>query len=149
MKNVKLANGSKHLLAAVCLSAGIAFAPHAMAQDAGQPGAPATEAPPTQTPSAETPSAPSPSLTDEKLQSFVTAFTEVERIKQDYSQRLEKVGSEAEQQQLRQEAGEKMLQAVETTEGISVDEYNEIIRLAQADPKVAQKLTDAIRKTGN
>ncbi len=130
IKESMIANGSKKLLMAACLSAGVAFAPYALAQDANQPSEPAVEA---------------PAVTDEKLQSFAVAFLEVENLKQQYTQQLQEAGDDAErQQQLQNEAGEKILQAVEETDGISVDEYNQIIQSAQADPDLAQRLTDAI-----
>lgn len=120
---------TKALLAAACLSAGVAFAPHALAQDANQPSGSAVEA---------------PAVTDEKLESFVVAFNEVEQVKQDYTQQLQAAESPEEQKQIQNEAGQRMLQAVEDTDGISIDEYNQILQTAQADPDLAQKLTDAI-----
>ena len=142
------ANSSKTLFAAACLSAGVAFAAPAFAQDAAQPSAPAAE-PPTAQPTAPAvePTAPAGTaadVSDEKLQSFAVAFAEVEKIKQEYSQRLQAAGSETEQQQIQTEAGQKMLQAVESTEGMSVDEYNQIIESAQADPSLAERLTKII-----
>ncbi len=73
----------------------------------------------------------------------MVALAEVERIKQEYSQRLQTAGSEAEQQQIQNEAGQKMLQAVEG-KGISVDEYNQIIQTAQTDPALAERLSKAM-----
>ena len=147
------ANSSRTLFAAACLSAGVAFVAPAWAQDAPQPSAPATEpAPPATQPTAPAvePNAPAgaaEAVSDEKLQSFAVAFAEVEKIKQEYSQRLQAAGSETEQQQLQTEAGQKMLQAVENTEGMSVDEYNQIIESAQADPSLAERLTKIIGQT--
>jgi len=122
-------NCSKHLAVAAGLLAGVAFAPLALAQETTQPSEPAIEA---------------PAVTEEKLQSFAVAFVEVEKIKQQYTQRLQEAASETEQQQIQNEAGERMLQAVEATDGISLDEYNQIIQSAQADPNLAQRVTDAI-----
>ncbi|WP_173932183.1 DUF4168 domain-containing protein [Chelativorans sp. Marseille-P2723] len=124
-------NHSKRLVVAAGLFAGIAFVPAALAQDAGQPVEPAVEA---------------PAITDEKLQSFAAAFVEVEAIKQQYTQRLQSAASETAQQEIQNEAGQKMLEAVEATDGISLEEYNQIITSAQSDPAFAQKLTDAIGK---
>ena len=124
-----IVNRSKILAAVAALSAGIAFAPNVLAQGSEQPAAPAIEA---------------PAVSDDKLNSFAVAFLEVEKIKQEYTQRLQQASSETEQQQIQNEAGEKMLQAVETTDGISVDEYNQIIQSAQADPDLAQRLSNAI-----
>ena len=126
-----IVNRSKTLAAVAALCAGIAFAPNALAQGSEQPATPA-------------PAIEAPAVPDEKLNSFAVAFLEVEKIKQEYTQRLQQAGSEAEQQQIQNEAGQKMLQAVEATEGITVDEYNQIIQSAQADPDLAQRLSNAI-----
>jgi hypothetical protein len=126
-----IVNRSKTLAAVAALCAGIAFAPNVLAQGSEQPATPA-------------PAIEAPAVPDEKLNSFAVAFLEVEKIKQEYTQRLQQAGSEAEQQQIQNEAGQKMLQAVEATEGITVDEYNQIIQSAQADPDLAQRLSNAI-----
>ncbi|WP_011580737.1 MULTISPECIES: DUF4168 domain-containing protein [Chelativorans] len=149
-------NASRHLLMATCLCAGVAIASPVLAQAPSQPSAPAaTQAPAPEeaqpsAPAATQPAAPAPnqpsqatSVTDEKLETFVVALAEVERIKQEYSQRLQTAGSEAEQQQIQNEAGQKMLQAVEG-KGISVDEYNQIIQTAQTDPALAERLSKAM-----
>lgn len=124
-------NRSKRLIAAACLAAGTTLTAQALAQDASQPSQPAIEA---------------PALSEQKLQSFAVAFVQVEQLKQQYMARLQEAGSESEQQEIRNEAGQSILQAVEQADGISVDEYNQIIRSAQSDPELAQKLSDAIRQ---
>ncbi|WEX07053.1 DUF4168 domain-containing protein [Chelativorans sp. AA-79] len=129
-------NSSRNLLAAACLSAGVVVAAPALAQEPPQPSAPAANQP-------SEPAAEAPAVSEEKLQSFVVAFAEVEKIKQEYSQRLQGAGSEGEQQQIQNEAGQKMLQAVQD-KGISVDEYNQIIRAAQTDPALAERVTEAM-----
>lgn len=121
---------TKELLAAGFLSVGIAVAPQAFAQETDQ--APAA---------AET-----TEISDEKLESFVVAFRQVESVKQDFGPQLESAGTEEEQQSLRNEAGQMMLQAVEETDGISVDEYNQILRSAQDNPELAERLTQEIRQ---
>jgi len=136
-------NGSRNLLAAACLSAGVAIAPAALAQAPAQPSQPS--APAAGQPSQ--PATPAPAaVSEEKLQSFAVALAEVEKIKQEYSQRLQSAGSQEEQQQIQNEAGQKMLQAVEA-KGISVDEYNQIVQSAQSDPAVAERLNKAMGQT--
>lgn len=88
----------------------------------------------------EEPAAEAPDYSENKLQSFAVAFAEVDKVKQEYTPRMEQAGSEEEQQEVQSEAGQQMMQAVEDSEGISVDEYNEIIQSAQADPEFAQEL---------
>jgi hypothetical protein len=137
MKNVIVRNHSRNLFAAACLTAGLAFTPSAFAQEA-----------PTAPPGLEAPAAQTPAVDDQKLQSFTVAFVEVEKIKQEYTERLQSAATTEEEEQIRNEAGERMLQAVESTDGISVDEYNEIVQSAQADPEFAQRLSEVIQQTG-
>lgn len=124
-------NRSRTLVVLAALSAGVAFASVASAQDTPLPAEPAIEA---------------PAVSDEKLDSFALAFLEVERIKQEYAQQLQQAQSQTEQQQIQNDAGAKMLQAVEATEGITVEEYNQIIQSAQADAEFAQRLSSAINQ---
>lgn len=126
---MKFAMRTRELLAVAFLTTGVALPPQASAQDAPQNSAPAAEA---------------TDISEDKLQSFVVAFRQVETVKQDFTQRLQEAGSDEEMQTLRNEAGQQMLQAVEDADGISVDEYNQILRSAQGNPDLAQRLTDAI-----
>lgn len=118
-----------NLLAALCVSAGFAFSSGALAQEAEAPATPETQA---------------PAVSDQKLESFVVAFAEVERVKQQYTRQLQNASSEQEQKTIRNEAGQQMLEVVETTDGIAVDEYNRIIQAAQSDPALAERLTKMI-----
>ena len=53
----------------------------------------------------------------------------------------------SDKQQLTIEANDAMAKAV-TDQGLSVDEYNSIIRTAQNDPVVRGKLTQRMRRSG-
>lgn len=106
----------------------------AVAQDAAPQPAPQTEMP-----------APEAQQTDDaKLKSFAVAFIEVTRVTQSYQPQIESAGTEADQQRLREEAGEKMVEAVNEAEGITLDEYNTIIQAAQANPELAQRINGHI-----
>ena len=83
-------------------------------------------------------------FSEEKLRSFAVAFLEVDKINQEYAPRLQGASSAEEQQQIRQEATGKMLEAVEGADGISTDEYTQILTAAQADPELATQLNEAI-----
>lgn len=113
----------------------------ASAQEATPPqnpppaAAPQTEAPP---------AAAAPAMDDAKLKSFAVAFLEVTKVTESYKPQIEAAGSTEDQQRLQQEAGEKMVEAVNNAEGISVDEYNMIIQAAQTDPELAQKINGHI-----
>ena len=113
----------------------------ANAQDA----APQTPPPAEAAPQTEAPAAAAPAMDDTKLKSFAVAFLEVTKVTESYKPQIEAASGNAEdQQRLQQEAGEKMVEAVNSAEGISVDEYNTIIQAAQTDPDLAQKINGHI-----
>ena len=107
----------------------------ASAQDAAPAPAPA--------PQTEAPAA-APQQDDAKLKSFAVAFIEVAKVTQSYQPQIESAGTAEDQSRLRQEAGEKMVEAVNEAEGITLDEYNTIIQAAQTDPDLAQKINGHI-----
>ncbi|WP_157018632.1 DUF4168 domain-containing protein [Mesorhizobium xinjiangense] len=125
---MKIRTSLKILLTAACLSMSAGLATQAMAQETQAPAAQSAE------------------FGDEKLQSFAVALVKVQSVQQEYAQKLQATGSEEEQATLQQEATGKMMEAVETTDGISVDEYNQVITAAQTDPELAQRITDFMKQ---
>ncbi len=103
----------------------------------------AQDAVPAPAPQTETPAAV-PQQDDAKLKSFAVAFIEVAKVTQSYQPQIESAGTAEDQSRLRQEAGEKMVEAVNEAEGITLDEYNTIIQAAQTDPDLAQKINGHI-----
>lgn len=87
---------------------------------------------------------PAQDFSDETLRSFAVAFLEVDQINKEYTPRLQAAQTPEEQQQLQEEASQQMVSAVENSEGITVQEYTSIMQAAQADPELAQKLTNYI-----
>ena len=92
----------------------------------------------------QAPTVEAPDVSDEKLKSFAVAFLEVSKISQEYKPEFDGAASEEDKQRVQQEAGQKMVEAVNATEGISIDEYNQIIQSAQADPELAQRINGHI-----
>lgn len=99
---------------------------------------------PTPAPGVESPAAAAPELDDGKLKSFAMAFLQVNKVTKQYQPQIAAAGTPEDQQRLRQEAGEKMVEAVNGSQGISVDEYNSIIQAAQTDPELAQRINGHI-----
>jgi len=128
---------SRAMLAAVGLAVGAAFASPAMAQNDTQQ---------TEQKAQTEQTTPAQSYDDATLESFAVAFLEVDKVKREYTPKLQQATSEEEQKQIQTEAGQKMVQAVEGTAGISVEEYNQIIQSAQADPELAQRLNNIIQQ---
>lgn len=84
------------------------------------------------------------SFDDQKLQAFTVAFLAVSDVKEQYTERFRQAPSDDEKQKVQVEATQQMEQAVDQTDGISVDEYNQIIQTAQTDEALAQKLNGMI-----
>jgi hypothetical protein len=112
------------------------------------PAATAQMNPPQARPQAQSPQAqpPSPTISDEKLNAAAAAIGQVTSIRQSYEQKIAKVPP-SDKQRITDEANGALEKAV-TDQGLSVDEYNTIIRTAQNDPAVRQKLTERISHSG-
>jgi len=138
-------NHTKQLLMAAGIAAAALFATQAGAQDQA---APAQETQPSvQPPTTQAPAVTQSEFSEEKLQSFAVAFLEVDKITKEYMPKMQQASSEEEQKQVRDEAGAKMVEAVEGSDGITVEEYNKIIESAQADPDLAQKISGYIQQS--
>jgi hypothetical protein len=115
-------------------AAGLLFMPVAYAQ--------------TQTPSARSSTAPGPStapanISDTKLDAAAAAVKSVSAIADTYEQKLAQAPA-AEKERLVGEADHAMEQAV-TDQGLSVDEYMTIMKVAQNDPIVRDKLVQRLK----
>jgi hypothetical protein len=108
------------------------FAAPAVAQTPAQPDAPAQAQPPE----------PS-SISDQKIDAAAAALEKVTDIKRSYEQQLTSAAP-AEQERIVSEANTALSKAV-TDQGLSVDEYNSIIKVAQADPQVRQKILQRVK----
>jgi len=64
-------------------------------------------------------------------------------VKQDYQQRIA-TAAPSDKQRIAEEAGDALEKAV-TDQGLSVDEFNKIIVVAQNDPAVLEKIRQRLR----
>ncbi len=78
-------------------------------------------------------------ISDQELKSFAVAALEVKKINDSYRPRYRSADTPAAKEQVQKEATDKMAAAVEQ-KGLSVDKYNQIVRVAQANPDVAQQI---------
>lgn len=122
------------IAAAVAMAAPIATSGAALAQTEA-PSAPMQQQ--QQAPAAQ-------DFSDNTLRSFAVAFLEVDQINRTYTPQLEQAESPEQQQEIQQQASAEMVEAVEGSDGISVQEYTSIMQAAQANPELAQKLTEYI-----
>jgi hypothetical protein len=145
---------SQPLAAAVLGVAGLLLLPAANAQmnqtqprpqaQSPQAQSPQAQSPQAQSPQAQSPQAQSPSSTipDEKLTAAAAALGEVTSIRQSYERKIAEA-PQPDKQRVTDEANNALKKAV-NDQGLSVDEYNTILRTAQNDPTVRQKLAQRI-----
>ena len=86
---------------------------------------------------------PSPAISDQKLDQAAAALQRVAKLQQQYREKLAATSAASEQQQIIAEADAELTKAV-TDQGLSVEEYAAIIRVAQNDPDVRGKLLQRI-----
>src|SRR5215510_4137308 len=106
------------------------------------PPQPRPQAPSPQTPSPQA-QPPSPTISDAKLNAAAAAIGQVTDVRENYERKIA-AAPESDKPRLTVEANSALEKAV-TDQGLSVDEYNNIIRTAQNDPTIRQKLTQRIR----
>ena len=95
-------------------------------------------------PSVITPRPPTPTnIPDKKLDAAAAAVKKVTVIKNKYDQQLAEAPV-AEKERLKDEAGDAMARAV-TDQGLSIEEYATILKVAQQDPVVRDKLLQRMK----
>lgn len=123
-RSMRLAMRPLALLAAAWLLAG----PAAHAQTPpSPPKAPAPGA-----------STPSPNIPEQKLSAAAAALERVASLQQDYQERIAKA-SDSDKERLVDEGNSALVKAV-GDQGLSVEEYNSILEVAQKDPTVRDKI---------
>jgi hypothetical protein len=101
----------------------------------------------TPAPSKPAPSNPAPSISDQKLDAAAAALEQVAAIQQTYKQRFAEAATPSDQQRIVAEAHDALTNAVQD-QGLSVEEYNSIIEIAQNDPEVRGKVLQRIQPRG-
>lgn len=82
-------------------------------------------------------------ISDQKLDAAAAALEKVSDLKHNYEQRLSAAPA-GEQEKIADEANDALSRAV-TDQGLSVEEYNAIIQVAQNDPQVRQKILSRVK----
>lgn len=124
----------KRLCAATFVAAGLLLVPAAHAQAPSSPAPSMTG--PGQTPAPQ-------SIPDSKLDAAAVAVKNVSSIRDEFERKLAKAPA-TERQRLASEADDAMAKAV-TDQGLSVEEYNTILQVAQSDPGVRNKLLQRLQ----
>jgi hypothetical protein len=120
------------IYAITLVAAGLVFAPIANAQ-----------APAPDTPSTTTPRPQSSDIPDKKLDAAAAAAKKVVALSDEYQQKIAQA-PEGDKQRLTGEAKQATIKAV-SDEGLSIDEYTTIMRTAQNDPAVRDRLIKRLK----
>jgi len=83
-------------------------------------------------------------VSDQQLEQFADAQTEIASIQQDFSSRLQEVEDPEKAQDLQRQANDEMTAAVEEA-GLDVESFNQIAMAIQNDPELQQKLTEMLQ----
>lgn len=78
-------------------------------------------------------------FSDSDLERFVAVQPALEEIREDFTQRLEAADDQEAANQLQQEAGQLMVEAVEQ-EGMDVDTYNNIAMALQSNEELRERV---------
>ncbi|TKT57365.1 DUF4168 domain-containing protein [Rhizobium sp. LC145] len=89
---------------------------------------------------------PAAAVTDQKIEAFAVAYLQVDKVRQEYSTKIGATSDAATKQQLQTEASKKMVQVVEGSPDMSVEEYNAILTAAEKDPALVQRVQDKLQK---
>jgi len=120
--------GMGALAATLVVAAGVAVP--AVAQQGGG------NAPPPQAPGATT---QKDQMSDAMVQKVGKALRNAATIRQQYTDRAQSTKSQDQQQQLTEQAQGDMIKAI-NDQGLSVQQYNQVIQMAQADPTLKERL---------
>jgi Domain of unknown function (DUF4168) len=81
-------------------------------------------------------------FSDQQLQSFVVAAIAIDGVIREWNPRIQAAENEEQAAQLREEANAELLETISKTEGITIDEYQEIGQAAQNDPELAARINE-------
>lgn len=84
-------------------------------------------------------------ISDQKIKAFAVAYLQVDKVRQDYAAKIGAEKDAVNKQKLQNEANKQMINAVEKSPDMSLDEYKTIITAAQTNPDVAKKVQDKLK----
>ena len=89
--------------------------------------------------------APSPPIPDATIGKAGGALRDIASVQEKYQPKMDSAQSSKEKQGLAEQANAEAVQAIQS-HGLSVQEYSNVVRTAQTDPGVKQRLLDAANK---
>ncbi len=84
-------------------------------------------------------------ISDQKIEAFAVAYLQVDKVRQEYSAKIDATTDAAAKEKLEAEASKEMVEAVESSSAISVEEYSSILSAAQDDPAFAKKIQEKLQ----
>jgi len=81
-------------------------------------------------------------FTDEQLESFVVAAVAVQELIREWNPRIEGAENAEQAAELREQANTELVEAVNGTDGITLEQYQEIGEAAQSDPDLASRIQE-------
>jgi len=81
-------------------------------------------------------------ISDEMVSKVGTAAVRVVEIRQSFTPRIDAARTQAEREGLEAQATTELVEAI-SEQGLSVDEYNEVVAAAQSDPELEERLLSA------
>jgi hypothetical protein len=86
-------------------------------------------------------------LSDQKLSAAAAALGHVVSLQNDYRQRIAEAKAPTEKERIVAEANNELTTAV-TEQGLSVEEYASILKVAREDPEIRDKILQRIQPFG-
>jgi hypothetical protein len=105
----------------------------------------ALAAPDTVAPGAAGAASPAPSIPESTIGKAGAALRDVASLQEKYQPKMDSATSQQEKQGISERANAEAVQAIQS-HGLSVQEYSTVVRTAQTDPQVKQRLLDAANK---
>jgi hypothetical protein len=91
-----------------------------------------------------------PEFTDQQLEQFVVAAIAVDEVIREWNPRIQAAEDDAHAAQLREQANSELVEVITRTNGITIEQYQQIGRAAQADPDLAARINKIYQaKSGN
>jgi hypothetical protein len=90
-----------------------------------------------------------PEFSDQQLESFVVAALAVDEVIREWNPRIQAAEDDAQAAQLREQANAELVEVITRTEGMTIEEYQEIGRAAQADPDLAARINEIYQERSN
>jgi hypothetical protein len=88
---------------------------------------------------------PNVEVTDAELATVANVFLEIRQLQQSFAQRAQQAENQQETMQLRQQFQQEVAQTIEAEEEITQQRFTTIMRAAQADSTLAQRISTAVQ----